>query len=74
MFKQIAFILMTSPALLLAQPVLSVEEAMRQVVVKCTTGCLVLSPAEVARLESYIQGMAQEAYQAGIEGCRKDSL
>ena len=74
MFKQIAFILMSFPALLLAQPALSVEEAMHQVVVKCTTGCLVLSPADLSKLEAYIQGMAQQAYQAGTEGCRKDSL
>jgi hypothetical protein len=74
MFKQIAFILMSAPALLWAQPAMSVEEAMRQVVVKCTTGCLVLSPSDLAKLEAYIQEMGQQAYTAGIEGCRKDSL
>ena len=74
MFKQIAFLLISAPALLWAQPAVSVEEAMHQVVVKCTTGCLVLSPADLSKLEAYIQGMAQQAYQAGTEGCRKDSL
>jgi hypothetical protein len=72
MFKQ-AIVLLSFPLAALAQPMgaASVAEAQKQAEEKCTKGCVVLSPAEMASIESYIQQTVQEAYQAGLRGWSK---
>ena len=72
MFKQ-AFVLLSFPLIATAQPVvaLSVAEAQEQAAAKCSEGCVVLSPSEMASIEAYIQQTVQEAYQAGLRGWSK---
>lgn len=74
MFKQAtAILLLSAPALLLSQPIIamSVAEAQKQAEVKCVEGCVVLSPTEMAAVETSIQEAIQEAYQAGLKGWNK---
>lgn len=71
-FKK-AIALLSFPLAALAQPVvaLSMVEAHKQVEDKCKEGCVVLSPAEMASIEAYIQETVQQAYQAGLKGWNK---
>jgi hypothetical protein len=72
MFKQ-AIVLLSFPLVALAQPVvaLSTAEAHKQVEEKCTEGCVVLSPADMASIEASIQEAIQQAYQSGLKGWNK---
>ena len=54
-------------------PVTNVEQAHKQVLVKCQEGCLILSPTEVARLEWAMKSEIQRAYKAGLNGWNKAS-
>lgn len=56
-----------------AQVASSMKEAHEQVASKCLSGCLVLSPKEVASLEGAIQKAIQEAYEAGLRGWSKST-
>jgi hypothetical protein len=72
MIKQ-AIVLLLFPLIATAQPVvaLSVAEAQKQAEEKCTEGCVVLSPAEMASIEASIQEAMQQAYQSGLKGWNK---
>lgn len=72
------FLLFSISLFTLAQdvgPVVSqnIEQAQKQVLVKCIDGCLILSPIEVARLEAAMKSEIQRAYQAGLNGWNKVS-
>lgn len=72
-----AFILTASIALsglllssaVLAEPSVAANaaEATQLLSEKCTQGCMVLSPSDVAELEAAVNGFAQRAYAAGAE-------
>lgn len=74
MFKQLVTIALLSCSVASAQVASSVKEAQEQAEEKCAEGCIVLSPAEMAAIEAYIQQTVQEAYQAGLRGWSKIAL
>lgn len=59
--------------LVLAQlvPADSVSQAKAQAELKCTTGCLVLSPLELATIEKNIAKALKKAYEDGLKGWGK---
>jgi hypothetical protein len=71
MFKQVLTMALLSCSLASAQMASSVKEAQEQAAIKCSEGCVVLSPSEMAAIETYIQQTVQEAYQAGLRGWSK---
>tara|TARA_R110000822_G_scaffold9207_8_gene35881 strand:+ start:190 stop:429 length:240 start_codon:yes stop_codon:yes gene_type:complete len=74
MFKQLLAMSLLSCSVASAQMVSSVKEAQEQAAVKCSEGCLVLSPSEIAAIEETMQKAIQEAYQAGLRGWSKVAL
>ena len=55
------------------EPSASVKEAQALAEKKCTQGCLVLSPEEVAAIEKGINAAVLKAYEAGLRGWSKAS-
>lgn len=56
-----------------AQEAGSVAEAKKLTETRCVQGCLVLSPQEIANIESNIKAAIQQAYEAGLRGWGKQS-
>ena len=68
MFKTFLFTVLLSIATLSqAQlvPAESVADAVKQAEQKCSTGCLVLSPEQIAALQAALDAAIQKAYLAG---------
>ena len=69
MFKNVIALVLLSCSVASAQIVVSssVEEAQAQAALKCSAGCVVLSPAEIIAIQSSIHNAIQKAYQAGLD-------
>ena len=69
MFKNVIALVLLSCSVASAQIVVSssVEEAQAQAALKCSEGCVVLSPAEIIAIQSSIHTAIQKAYQAGLD-------
>lgn len=54
-------------------PAEGVEDAVKQATAKCVEGCLVLSPEDIAELQTRIDAAMQKAYEAGLKGWNTSS-
>ena len=53
-------------------PAENVKQASKQIKEKCTKGCVILSPEEVANVEQNIFLLQKEVYQKGKKSCNGD--
>ena len=73
MFKNVIALVLLSCSVASAQIVVSssVAEAQAQAALKCSAGCVVLSPSEIIAIQDSIHNAIQKAYQSGLDNWDK---